>query len=987
MEGNKKAKMTEEEKLQRLGRDVREVNTAQLAIDLARKRYKSIVNKSIDDNGKEKTLLMIGVETGNLEIVKLLIASGAEIKELPNKNTILHHAARWSTREVCSYLLDNGCSDFINDSELKKHAARLTPLHCACQNTNHSGVAELLISKGAHMDALYLSDTPLHTAAKCGNAEAIQAIIDASNTLGASQKDELINAKGDKRMTAVHLAVIGGHIEALRILLTVANPDLKDSDPMTPLGYAIMKADHPIIDMLIAADANFALAHSLLLEWALRHKKYDKFGTWTKEGAFLTKNSIKLIEDMMKNGADVSSYVKNIATALRDRQSEILSSLQQLPARDKRSLEEADNFEKYCKWFYSPAVMNHAALFLFFLIETIESIKKASERESNIEQQKKEQDECITFYQSARIVLDTSFILPENLARDFFENEGKQPNFSYANHKQDHELLDRAPVKFSLLTSIVHLENKLIQHSHVQQTLDFKWKQELTSKRDRWGFRNPKKRTRLQKVLGYFLYGRRAGFFLAVAVYAVFVGLITSIALLSSNNDPLLFELTKKQAAVWGEETFLGITDRESFWEWAAGDFVEGVEALQQNDSKSDLLSSLIRFRQLRVDLKDDCPSRDGDEDSVCYPTWNKERDSEDRYGPPGDEWNHTQIYGNDFKSITGITYFGEGGFVYAINPSSVSLDVMSLNNSNWIDEQTAVIFVEYVIWTASLGRYSIGRMVVETLKTGTYVPWASYDVLTSRQDALLIALETLFIFQVLYYIAIEIYELRQFGWKIYWDDIWNYTDVFLMAFSLICIALRATVVISMGKLPSSDYEDSKSEDSESNFSKFENVLVIQHHTNALISCLVIVAWINWLRYLRVIEQLGVLLRIIRKMLYDVLMFACVYLLVAVSFALAFHIMIGHKVHDFRDWGYSILAMLRMTVGDSDWETIENTNFVFVKLLYYVYMVLAAVLFLNLLIAMLNKSYSDVIAKATLEYQLEVTENIFESPTPNSLQP
>jgi len=174
-------------------------------------------------------------------------------------------------------------------------------------------------------------------------------------------------------------------------------------------------------------------------------------------------------------------------------------------------------------------------------------------------------------------------------------------------------------------------------------------------------------------------------------------------------------------------------------------------------------------------------------------------------------------------------------------------------------------------------------------------------------------------------------------------------------------------IIVGVGISARSNFEFMQRND----FAFFVRLSRLDSLANSIIATLSILTWLNILRYMRIIKDLGILFRVITKMASDVVIFISVFLVFVVSFALAFHMSIGHKVYDFRTWGYSILALIRMVVGDFDWELIEDTNVVFVRILFFVYLMIAAILLINLLIAMLNKSYSDVIQKAASEYELE----------------
>jgi len=106
-------------------------------------------------------------------------------------------------------------------------------------------------------------------------------------------------------------------------------------------------------------------------------------------------------------------------------------------------------------------------------------------------------------------------------------------------------------------------------------------------------------------------------------------------------------------------------------------------------------------------------------------------------------------------------------------------------------------------------------------------------------------------------------------------------------------------------------------------------------------------------------------------MLHDISNFLAIYGVFAIGFSLAFHILIGQSVESMRSWERAFFATYRMIFGDFDWDAIEGTQRYFAMGLLFVHLSVSAILMLNLLIAMLNKSYADIVEKSTQEYLLE----------------
>jgi len=150
-----------------------------------------------------------------------------------------------------------------------------------------------------------------------------------------------------------------------------------------------------------------------------------------------------------------------------------------------------------------------------------------------------------------------------------------------------------------------------------------------------------------------------------------------------------------------------------------------------------------------------------------------------------------------------------------------------------------------------------------------------------------------------------------------------------------------------------------------------------------------LLGWLNLLRYLAIVSHFGILFRIISKMMKDLVIFAVVSGIFVVAFALAFFLILESYLDSFSTWSISITTLLRIIVGDLPWDELQQAppdQVIVIRLLFFFYLIITAILLLNLLIAMFNKSYSDVIAKARIKYEFEraviILSQKFELPIP-----
>lgn len=174
---------------------------------------------------------------GHLDVIRLLVGSGADINSPGTKGGTPLQTAAWNKREIAvGLLLDLGAA-WNGSKEVAKvvveHGADLaednggTVLHWAPVN-EHIAVAELLVEKGAPLEAVDNEGaTPLHRAARNNHHVLVTRIIEN----GAN-----INSVGH---TPLHSATSNEHKEATPALLVGgADPNIQDNMGMVPLHHA-----------------------------------------------------------------------------------------------------------------------------------------------------------------------------------------------------------------------------------------------------------------------------------------------------------------------------------------------------------------------------------------------------------------------------------------------------------------------------------------------------------------------------------------------------------------------------------------------------------------------------------------------------------------------------------------------------------------------------------------------------------------------------
>jgi ankyrin repeat protein len=209
-------------------------------VDEVRRR---IVEK-VDVNAAAKdgqTPLHLAAEAGDLECVQALLDGKAELNPKDSAGrTPVQLAAREDHEDVVLFLAEHGCE---------------LPDILSAANSGKTEVVEALLKNDAKQAAATnaYGRTPLHLAARRGQAKTAAVLLAAGAAVNAQDKD---------RWTPLHLAAAGGHEDVVRLLLeNKADPNILILDQRcSPLHLAALSGKRKLVEVLIdhGADADIA---------------------------------------------------------------------------------------------------------------------------------------------------------------------------------------------------------------------------------------------------------------------------------------------------------------------------------------------------------------------------------------------------------------------------------------------------------------------------------------------------------------------------------------------------------------------------------------------------------------------------------------------------------------------------------------------------------------------------------------------------------
>lgn len=303
----------------------------------------------VDVNGTDGMLskmtpLSTAAMTGDTELIKMLLAVGADANTRDKGNQPLHWAVNHGNIELVKLLIEANAN--VNAIG---HAGE-TPLHIAIRKNgkNASEIVNHLLMAGATLDTTNeLGYSPFQLAVVYGRKSIARElmmnhhlkdldemspiekaiVVDSlcgENTLEAVIWDNVNFVNQDRLFLPITVASVLGNSHAVRLLIQ-AGAEVNRSDRFgnSPSYYATVRDDKETIELLLSAGANIEHRRSdgeTLLETALIWNSHNAIRELAKAGANLNQeydgesilhtavkfNSTEVVRALIESGADIS---------------------------------------------------------------------------------------------------------------------------------------------------------------------------------------------------------------------------------------------------------------------------------------------------------------------------------------------------------------------------------------------------------------------------------------------------------------------------------------------------------------------------------------------------------------------------------------------------------------------------------------------------------------------------------------------------------
>eukprot|EP01052_Picozoa_sp_SAG31_P001714 SAG31_NODE_58_length_29669_cov_20.244978_5_plen_138_part_00 len=117
--------------------------------------------------------------------------------------------------------------------------------------------------------------------------------------------------------------------------------------------------------------------------------------------------------------------------------------------------------------------------------------------------------------------------------------------------------------------------------------------------------------------------------------------------------------------------------------------------------------------------------------------------------------------------------------------------------------------------------------------------------------------------------------------------------------------------------------------------------------------------WVKVFKFLNYFPNLQILTTTLAHATQPLAWFMVVLMIVLLGMSQGFHIAFGFDVEGYQTLENSVLSLLRMCVGDFDYEQLESSHYVVGPLLFWIFIILVFFILMSVFIALISQAYDE----------------------------
>lgn len=377
-----------------------------------------------------------------------------------------------------------------------------------------------------------------------------------------------------------------------------------------------------------------------------------------------------------------------------------------------------------------------------------------------------------------------------------------------------------------------------------------------------------------------------------------------------------------------------------------------------------------VRVSQLRVQ-EETCvtPKELTLPDSSCFRQWSSDNEDTSPFGYPDAVYEKvsglsmsTGKYEPDWSSsITRRTY--PAPTFQTVIPSTEDSNltakalVGSFRTHHYIDLKTRAVFIDVSCYNPSLDQIAVLRLAVEITQAGGLLPSARINTLRLYQyfkvsDFVRMVGEVTLVCFFLMKLRPIVQALRLSGIYSLFTP-YNALEILNLIFFFGSCVVRGFGVLAQPQLDGDNLNADV-------FYDFRLSSELFRYSQEVFALSMLVSWLSIFNYISFIPGLGVLLVTLSIAGKRIGSFLVISATVFLSSSMAFMLVFGVQLYEYRNLSATFFSLMRMSLGETDFEALYRASPVIGTILFSVFVCLVIFVLLNLVIAIITEAFDQV---------------------------
>ena len=283
----------------------------------------------------------------------------------------------------------------------------------------------------------------------------------------------------------------------------------------------------------------------------------------------------------------------------------------------------------------------------------------------------------------------------------------------------------------------------------------------------------------------------------------------------------------------------------------------------------------------------------------------------------------------------------------------------MASTNFPFVDNYaTRLVTIEFFLYNPQFDDFVSAKFFSEVAACGMWVNkfhirpfriWSEKDLLQTIFDFFFLCFVFFFIYRFIF--DWRRYIRKRGLWYNFLLEVWNILELtnlitFMVVFGFRFVWWAESERIKI-KLPAPDV-----------YPSLDKVLNIGSSQNIANAVNMVITFLKFLKYVRLNSKLNLLTKTLSKSKEELMCCLLIFVYIVFAFSLTGNALFGANIWDYRTVGISYSSLLRMLLGDYDFESLKRENRFLAGIFFWAFVVLALFLMLNFLVAILTNNLS-----------------------------